>query len=36
MAKNCEAGEGVVVAPRSEGGSMGTREHDVCHLSLLI
>ena len=31
-----EAREGVVATLRSGGGNMGTRGHDVCHLSLLI
>ena len=34
--QNCEVGEGVVAAPRSVGGNMGTRGHDACHLSFLI
>ena len=31
-----EASEGVVATPRSEGGNMGTRGHDVCHLFFLV
>ena len=34
--QNCEARTGVVVAPRSGGGNMGTRGHDACHLSSLF
>ena len=34
--QDCEAREGVVAAPRSRGGNMGTQGHDVCQLSFLI
>ena len=34
--QDCEASKGVVVAPRSGGGNMGTRGHDACHLSFVI
>ena len=36
MRQDCEASEGVVVAPRSGGGNMGTRTHHECQLSLLV
>ena len=36
MRKDCEASEGVVAAPRSEGGNMGTRGHDTCQLSFVV
>ena len=36
MTQDCEASEGVVAIPRSERGNMGTRGHDMCHLSFLI
>ena len=28
--KDCEANEGIMVAPRSGGGNMGTRRHYAC------
>ena len=34
--QDCEASKGVVAALRSGEGNMGTRGHDVCHLSFLI
>ena len=36
MTQDHELYEGVVAAPMSGGGNMGTRGHDACHLSLLI
>ena len=36
MAQDCEASKGVMEAPRSVGGNMGTRGHNACHLSFLI
>ena len=36
MMQDYEAREGVVVAPRSGEGNMGTQGHDACHLSFLI
>ena len=36
MAQNYETGEGVVAAPRSGGGNIGTRRHDACQLSFFI
>ena len=33
MRQDCEASEGVVVAPRSGGGNMGTRRHCACQIS---
>ena len=34
--QDCEASEGVVVAPWSRGGNMGTRGYYACQLSLLV
>ena len=36
MIQDYEAIKGVVATPRSGGGNMGMRRHDVCHLSFLI
>ena len=36
MRKDREASEGVIAAPRSGGGNMGTRGHYTCQLSLLV
>ena len=36
MTQDCEASEGVVATPRSGGGNMGTRGHDVGHLYFLV
>ena len=36
MTQECEASEGVVATLRSGGSNMGTRGHNVCHLSFLI
>ena len=36
MRKDREASEGVVVAPRSGGANMGTREQNACQLSFLV
>ena len=30
MTQDCETSEGVVAAPRSGGGNMGTQGHDAC------
>ena len=34
--QDCEGSEGVVVAPWSGGGNIGTRRHDAYQLSFLI
>ena len=36
MMQDHEAREGVVAAPRSGEGNIGTQGHDACHLSFLI
>ena len=34
--QDCVVSKGVLATPRSGGGNMGMRGHDVCHLSFLI
>ena len=36
MTQDREASEGVVATPRSGGGNVGTRGHDVGHLPFLV
>ena len=36
MKQDCEASEGVVIAPRNGGGNMGVRRHYTCQLSFLV
>ena len=34
--QDCETSEGVVIAPWSREGNIGTRRHHACQLSLLV